>query len=84
MKLRSKEILIAFMNDKGFSTERLARYSNCSKSFIGHLRSGYKTSCSPELADRISEALAVPRVALFDERTSAGSGGSIKGKATAA
>lgn len=84
MKLRSKEILIAFMDDKDFSTGRLATYAKCSRSFIGHLRSGYKTSCSPELADRISEALAVPRVALFDERTSATSGGNDKRKAKAA
>lgn len=74
MKLRSKEILIAFMADRGFSTGRLAQYANCSRSFIGHLRSGYKTSCTPDLAERISEALSVPRVALFDERASATSG----------
>ena len=84
MKLRSKEILIAFMDDKGFSVTRLAKYAGCSRSFIGHLRSGYKTSCTPDLADAISEALAVPRVALFDERTSAGSGGNSKRKAKAA
>lgn len=84
MKLRSREILIAFMKEKHFSTKRLATYAVCSKSFIGHLRSGYKTSCSPELADRISEALGVPRIALFDERTSAGSGGNDKRKARAA
>lgn len=71
MKLRSKEILIAFMDDKHFSTARLATYAGCSRSMIGHLRSGYKTSCTPALADRISEALDVPRVALFDERASA-------------
>lgn len=81
MKLRSKEILIAFMDDKDFSTGRLAQYSGCSRSFIGHLRSGYKTSCSPELADRISEALSVPTVALFDQRASAGSGRNDKRRA---
>jgi hypothetical protein len=75
MKLRSKEILIAYMDDKRFSTGRLAQYAGCSRSFIGHLRSGYKTSCSPDLATAISEALAVPRIALFDERTSTVGGG---------
>lgn len=84
MKLRSKEILIAFMDDKGFSVTRLAQYANCSRSFIGHLRSGHKTSCTPQLADRIAEALAVPRVALFDERTSAASGRSNKPQRSAA
>lgn len=74
MKLRSKEILIAFMDDKDFSNGRLAQYSKCSRAFIGHLRSGYKTSCTPALAERIAEALDVPVVALFDARTSAVSG----------
>lgn len=78
MKLRSKDILIAFMEDKGFSAQRLAMYSGCSKSMIGHLRSGHKTSCTPALAERISEALDVPLVALFDARASAASGQNVK------
>lgn len=72
MKLRSKEILIAFMDDKDFSTKRLAIYSECSKSMIGHLRSGHKKSCTDKLAYRIAEALDVPWAALFDASTSAG------------
>lgn len=71
MKLRSKEILTAFMDDKGFSNGRLAQYAKCSRAFISHLRSGYKTSCTPALAERIAEALDVPLVALFDARPSA-------------
>jgi transcriptional regulator with XRE-family HTH domain len=70
MKLKSAEILLAFMRQKDFSMARLARYAGCSKSFIGFLCNGDKTSCTPELADRIAEALDVPRAALFDERTS--------------
>lgn len=84
MKLRSKEILIAFMEAKGFSTQRLATYADCSKSMIGHLRSGHKKSCTGELADRIAEALDVPRVALFDEQASAVSGKNINRKEKAA
>ena len=83
MKLRSKEILIAYMDDKRFSTGRLAQYAGFSRSFIGHLRSGYKTSCSPDLAEAISEALAVPRIALFDERTATGSGSNSQRKKVA-
>jgi hypothetical protein len=71
MKLRSKEILIAFMEDKGFSNGRLAQYAKCSRAFIGYLRVGTKTSCTPALAERIAEALDVPLVALFEARTSA-------------
>lgn len=74
MRLKSTEILIAFMNAKDFSTGRLATYAQCSRSMIGHLRSGHKKSCSPELADRIAEALGVPTIALFDEKTSAPGG----------
>lgn len=74
MKLRSAEILVAFMRQKGFSMSRLARYADCSKSFIGFLCHGDKSSCSPELADRIAEALDVPRAALFEERMTASSG----------
>lgn len=70
MKLKSREILIAFMVREDFSVTRLAQYAGCSRAMIGHLRSGHKTSCTPALADRISEALGVPRIALFDERVS--------------
>jgi transcriptional regulator with XRE-family HTH domain len=74
MKLRSPEILQAFMRQKDFSMSRLARYAGCSKSMIGHLCKGHKKSCGPELADRIAEALDVPTEALFDLRASAASG----------
>lgn len=74
MKLRSPEILQAFMRQKDFSMSRLARYAGCSKSMVSHLSSGRKSSCTPELATRISEALDVPREALFDLRPSADSG----------
>lgn len=69
MKLRSTQILVAFMESKNFSVTRLAQYAGCSRSMIGHLRSGQKSSCTPGLAERIAEALDVPLVALFDEKT---------------
>lgn len=78
MKLRSIEILVAFMRQKDFSLGRLARYAGCSRSMISHLTSGRRSSCSPELADRIAEALDVPREALFDQRASADSGSLIR------
>lgn len=74
MKLRSAEILVAFMRQKDFSLSRMARYAGCSKSFIGHLASGHKTSCTPGLAARIAESLDVPLEALFEPRASAVSG----------
>lgn len=82
MKLRSKEILIAYMEDprNPFSVGRLARCADCSRSFIGHLRTGHKTSCTTDLAERIAEALNVPVEALFEPRTSAASGSFNKQK----
>lgn len=70
MKLRSRDILIAYMDDKEFSVTRLAQYAGCSRAMIGHLRSGYKTSCTPDLAERIARALDVPLIGLFVERAS--------------
>lgn len=70
MKLSSPEMLRATMKRRNFSMERLARYAGCSKSMIGHLCSGYKTSCTPELAVKISEALDVETELLFVPRVS--------------
>lgn len=74
MKLRSAEVLRAFMRQKNFSMQRLATYSGCSKSFIGFLANGDKNSCTEALAKRIAEALDVPLDVLFERRVSAGSG----------
>jgi transcriptional regulator with XRE-family HTH domain len=71
MRLKSPEILQAFMKQKNFSMSRLARYAGCSKAMIGYLAKGTKTTCSEPLAIAISEALDVPIKALFDRETSA-------------
>lgn len=81
MKLRSAEVLRAFMKQKNFSMQRLATYSDCSKSFIGFLANGTKTSCTPKLAQNISEALDVPLDVLFEQRASADSGRNNKARA---
>lgn len=78
MKLRSAEILRAFMNQKGFSMQRLATYSGCSKSFIGFLANGDKDSCTEDLAKNVARALDVPLEVLFERRVSATSGRNIK------
>lgn len=73
MKLSSPELLRATMARRNISMSTLARYAGCSKSMIGHLckgADGGKTSCSPDLAERIAEALDVPRELLFVERVS--------------
>lgn len=63
---------------RDFSMARLARYAGCSKSFISHLLAGRKNSCTPELAERIAEALQVPVTLLFVPSESADSGRNIK------
>lgn len=65
MRLQSPDTLRALMAQKRFSYERLARYAGCSKSMISHLTSGRKTTCTPELAEKIAEALEVPLAILF-------------------
>lgn len=82
MKLRSADVLRAFMKQKNFSMARLAMYSGCSKSFIGFLANGDKTSCTKELATKISEALDVPLDVLFEQRASAPSGQNVKARAS--
>lgn len=74
MRLKSTEILRAFMKQKSFSMSRLARYAGCSKAMIGYLANGTKTTCSVELGEAIAEALDVPWQALFDREASAVSG----------
>jgi transcriptional regulator with XRE-family HTH domain len=68
MKLTSKDTLRAVMTQKGFSGARLARYAGCSSGFISQLGRGVKTTCSPQLAENIAEALGVDRDLLFVER----------------
>lgn len=77
MRLQSSDTLRALMGQKGFSMGRLARYSGCSKSFVSHLVAGRKTTCTPELATRIAEALDVPLDILFMPSVSADSEQSV-------
>ena len=84
MQLTSRDTLKALIEQRGFSYERLARYAGCSKSFISHLVKGRKSTCTPELAARIAEALSVPLPILFVERASAGSGQNNRSERTVA
>ena len=77
MKLRSPETLRALMRQDDFSLSRLARYADCSKSFISHLLSGRRSSCTPDLAERIAEALHVPTEVLFEPKMSPSAGSSV-------
>lgn len=80
MRVQSGDTLRALMNQKNFSTARLGRYTECSKSFIHRLCTGEKRSCSPKLAERIAEALDVPIAILFVLETSPDVGQNINSK----
>lgn len=84
MRLQSAGTLSALMKQRGFSMSRLARYAGCSKSFISHLIAGRKTTCTPELAERIAEALEVPLSLLFVPSVSAVGSQSERTKGAAA
>lgn len=71
MRLKSPDILRAFMEQKGFTMSRLARYAGCSRQFVHLLLKGEKTTCSEPLGKAIAEALDVPTLALFDRMESA-------------
>lgn len=73
MRVQSAETLGALMRQRGFSMSRLGRYAGCSKTFIHGLCSGAKRSCSPQLGERIAEALDVPISILFVTETSSNS-----------
>lgn len=80
MRLTSPDTLRALMAQRGLSYETLARYAGCSKSFISHLTSGRKNTCTPQLAERIAEALQVPLAIIFVPSASAVSGQIIRSR----
>lgn len=70
MKLVAPSTLRGMMDRRGLSISTTARYAGCSKSFIGHLLTGRKTTCTPALAVRIAGALGLPVDVLFLPSTS--------------
>lgn len=77
MKLQSPDTLRALMGQRGYSYDRMGRYAGVSKSFISHLTAGRKSTCKPETAERIAEALDVPLSILFVPSVSADSGQNV-------
>ena len=53
------------MRQQGLSLSGLASAAQCSKSFISHLLSGRRNTCTDALADRIAAALDVPTRVIF-------------------
>lgn len=79
MRLNSKDLLRALVGpepDKKMSGRTLARYIDRHPSFIDHLLSGRRNSCTPQTAERIAEALGVPLTLLFTPFVPSSAGGS--------
>lgn len=81
MTITSAATLRALMQQREMSLGRLARYAGCSKGFVSHLLSGRRRTCTPQLAERIAEALDVPLELLFAPSTSHVRGQVVAGRA---
>jgi plasmid maintenance system antidote protein VapI len=65
-RLTSPETLKAVMARQKLSVRKLATEAGCAPSFISHLRDGRKSSCTADLAARISDALGTDVIFLPD------------------
>ncbi|KQP83780.1 hypothetical protein ASF35_02015 [Aeromicrobium sp. Leaf291] len=67
MELIDRQLLIRYMDFRGFSCASLALRVGCSKATIGHLRSGYTSGVrSKKWSDAIERELNVPPGSLFE------------------
>lgn len=78
MKLTSKDTLRALIKQRGLSYRDIGDLAGCHRSMISQLANGHRTSCKPELAERVSVCLGVPLEVLFAAKASAGSSNNIK------
>lgn len=67
VKLISADALAQYMKSRDFTVRSLADAVGGPKlrSTIGHLRSGERSTCDPDLARRIERVLNAPRGSLF-------------------
>lgn len=65
VRLISADQLRFWMQYRELSVRELAVKVGCSHSTIGHLRSGARRTCKPELANKIAKSLECPKEALF-------------------
>jgi len=70
VRLSSRTLLIRYMDHRGLSVRDLAALTHCSRSVIGHLRSGKRASCESKTAKAVERVLDVPAGTLFDARVS--------------
>jgi plasmid maintenance system antidote protein VapI len=83
MKIRDRQLLINYMEDRDISGARLGRHAEVSREFIRALRIGRKTTCTPKVADRIEEALGLLKGTLFEDSKSPEKRPAVKKQAAA-
>ena len=80
MKLTSKDTLRALIKQRGLSYGVIGEMCGCHRSMISALVNGHRTSCTPDLADKIAVVLGVPLEVIFVTHASAASGRQINKK----
>jgi transcriptional regulator with XRE-family HTH domain len=74
MRLRKRELLKAYREQKGLSQAGLGRYANCSRQFIWQLEGGDRNTCTKDIAKLVEEALGLLPGTLFEPNESPGIG----------
>lgn len=80
MRLTSKDTLRALIKQRGLSYGDIGQMADCHRTMISQLVNGNRTSCTPELAERIALCLGVPSEVLFVAQASAATGRNAKAK----
>ena len=65
VKLINAQAFASYMKFRGFTVRSLADRLGCSHSVIGHLRSGKRKNCDPDLAKAICRLLDAPLESFF-------------------
>lgn len=85
MRLTNPELMADYMQLRDFSQARLGRYAGCSRQFIWKLLNDPEVNtCTPEIGQRIEEALSLLPGTLFVPSVSPDKRQAVKRKKTAA
>lgn len=84
MRITHPPTLKALIRQRGLTYAALGAQVGCTAPFLCHLAQGRRTGATPELAERIAEALEVPIDVIFVAKTTADSGSSDRTRQHAA
>jgi hypothetical protein len=65
VELIDQKTLVTYMQFRRVSVRGLAEAAKCNRSVVGHLRSGKRKTCKPDVAAAIERALNTPPGSLF-------------------